>query len=516
MKININIYRAGLLISFVAINILIVVAISNILSYLNTGAERSSMLHTSIDKQLAYQPEVEWQPLVNEGRSMESQTLQQIEKDYLNAWYIRNVAYLSNKKYGIKDFYTDSARVNLYKQIDYQVKNNLHIEGTTIAHHPELLFYSADGQMVVIKDKGVQRYERVLDRKKVLLENSEKDDFKAILLLEDGFWRIRHLVKEKNSYSENTLQEKDRIVVKNGAFLINEQPFHLKGINYYPAKTPWDLFGKRFDSTILKKDFKLIKSIGLNSIRIFIPYENFGKENVHPRKLEKLKIVLDLAQENDIKVVLTLFDFYGDYSVLNWTLTHRHAQQIVETLKNHPALLAWDIKNEPDLDFESRGKRMVLAWLKNMIKLIKSYDNSHPVTIGWASPEAAIELKDHVDFVSWHFYQDMGKLENAYSKLKVATSGKLLVLQEFGLSSYKGFWNPFGYTEEEQANYHQKMQQFIKKKKIPFMSWTLYDFETVPKNVVGRLPWRKQQQKHFGFITSDGIPKASFKYISHD
>jgi hypothetical protein len=46
------------------------------------------------------------------------------------------------------------------------------------------------------------------------------------------------------------------------------------------------------------------------------------------------------------------------------------------------------------------------------------------------------------------------------------------------------------------------------------MSWTLYDFGKVPKSVVGNLPWRKNPQKKFGFITKEGKKKPSFKYIS--
>ena len=88
-------------------------------------------------------------------------------------------------------------------------------------------------------------------------------------------------------------------------------------------------------------------------------------------KLDKLKLVLDTALKQNIKVVITLFDFYGNYDVLDWTLNQRHAERIVETFKDHEAILAWDIKNEPNLDFESRGKENVIAWLDFMLILIK-------------------------------------------------------------------------------------------------------------------------------------------------
>jgi hypothetical protein len=47
------------------------------------------------------------------------------------------------------------------------------------------------------------------------------------------------------------------------------------------------------------------------------------------------------------------------------------------------------------------------------------------------------------------------------------------------------------------------------------MSWGLYDFKNIPTNVVGRLPWRKSQQKYFGFIDETNTKKPSFLYITN-
>ena len=90
-----------------------------------------------------------------------------------------------------------------------------------------------------------------------------------------------------------------------------------------------------------------------------------------------------------------------------------------------------------------------------------------------------------------------------------------MILQEFGIPSSRGFWDPFGASEQEQADFYEQFQQKIKKNNIHFLSWTLYDFTKVPAAVVGKLPWRKHRQKHFGFIRKNGKKKAAFKYISH-
>ncbi|WP_055443989.1 cellulase family glycosylhydrolase [Lacinutrix himadriensis] len=501
--LNKNILRTILIISYIMIVALIISGISALFSYLNTGADRSTMLHTEIQKVEQYAPKLIWEPLTNEGRLMDTENLNALQNDYLDAWYVKQIAYKTNKTAGIKDYYTDSARENLYAFIDLNKAENTTIEATTLNHNPTLEFFSEDGQLAVITDRDVVEYKRVFKAEKLVLETTETSTYKMVFLLEDGFWRIRHLVKESsNPFEAKTAKiETDSLIIK--------------GINYYPKATPWNMFGDAFAKDIIANDFKIIKDAGLNSVRIFVQYDDFGKADVNPKKLEKLKQTLDAAEENNLKVVLTLFDFYGDYSVMSWTLNQRHAATIVSTFKDHNAIIAWDIKNEPNLDFESRGKDMVIAWLDNMIDLVKSVDAEHPVTIGWSNTQSAPILKDKVDIVSFHYYEGLSELDAAIKTMRKDIPNKPLVLQEFGISSYSGFWKPLGSSKEDQANYHKKIQEIIAANALQFMSWTLYDFVDVPTAVVGSRPWRRNTQKHFGFIDKNGAKKASFQYITN-
>ena len=502
--LNKNIMRAILIASYVVLIGLIVSALSGIFSYLNTGADRSKMLHTEIQKIEQYLPKIVWEPLDNEGRIMDAQNLSALQNDYLDAWYVKQIAYKTNKIAGIKDYYTDSSRENLYSFIALNKTEKTTIEATTLSHNPTLEFYSEDGQLAVVTDRNVVEYKRVFKADALVLETTETSTYKIIFLLEDGFWRIRHMVKEDNAIYNSEHK------------IITTDSLNIKGINYYPQATPWNTFGDTFSTDTISKDFKIIKDAGLNSIRIFVQYEDFGKARVKPEMITKLRQTLDVADSHNLKVVITLFDFYGDYSLMNWTLDHRHAETIVNALKDHNALLAWDIKNEPNLDFESRGQDIVIAWLDNMIDLVKSVDDKHPVTIGWSNTQSASILKDKVDFVSFHYYEDLDKLELAIKTMKTEIKDKPLVLQEYGLSSYRGLWNPLGHTEEDQAEYHKKIQNILAVNKMQFMSWTLYDFKDIPTEVVGRLPWRKRAQQHFGFINQNGEPKPAFQYISKE
>ncbi|WP_299431916.1 glycoside hydrolase family 2 TIM barrel-domain containing protein [uncultured Maribacter sp.] len=508
IQLNKTLYRIVLITTFLAINGLIISGIGAAWAFMNTGADKTSMLHLEVPMDDVYKPSLVWSSIENPGRQMEEQALGEITNDYMNAWHVRNIAYKKNDRYGIEDFYTDSARVRLYDNIDLNLKNKNWYKRTTLNHNGSLDFYTADGTMVVFKDYNVEEYQETYEGEKLLFKEKDTTSYQVMMLLEDGFWRIRHL-KEIPTPKDTTKIEPRKIQGK------LKKIENIKGINYYPKDSSWDTFGKRFNDSIIKNDFKIIQRMGLNTLRIFIQYEDFGKNRVNPKKLALLKKVLDLAEETNLEVLITLFDFYGDYDVSNWTLTHRHAEQIVNAIKDHPALLAWDIKNEPDLDFESRGKERVLSWLEQMIENIKKWDKNHPVTIGWSSPEAGIELANNVDFISFHYYREPSKFTEAYNTLRSVIPTKPKLLQEYGMSSYKGLWNFYrGADEQGQLEYYNEMQNILKQEKVPYMFWTLYDFKNVPSSVAGSLPWKSKKQHFFGCLDSLGNKKPAFKALS--
>nr|WP_042295243.1 cellulase family glycosylhydrolase [Nonlabens ulvanivorans] len=501
-RTNKNILRGGLIVFYIFIIALITLGISSLYSYLNTGADRSTMLHTEQIQERYYIPIIEWDTTSIKGRPLDATTLKSIEEDYLNAWYVRARALKNNTLTGIEDYYTANATTKVTELINFNLSNQITVAMTSLEHHPKVEFFSEDGQLIVLTDTDVLEHEQLYKEGVFLNKTSSLNTYKIILLLEDGYWRIRQFVK---------VSSKDRLKELSS----NPLNLNLKGINYYPKSSPWDTFGTQFNKDTIATDFKIIKNAGLNSIRIFVGYEDFGKEHVSADKLEKLRVLLDQAQLADLKVLVTLFDFYGNYSVSDWTMTQQHLLQIVQTVKDHDALLGWDIKNEPDLDYSSRNKDVVESWLEHMIYRIKLIDDAHPITIGWSNTSSAAALVDQVDFVTFHYYEPLDELETALTELKTVTGLKKIAVTEYGVSSYSGIWNLVGSSEEDQANYHKEAQDLLDKNKLAFMSWTLYDFESVPENVTGTYPWRRNPQKFYGFLDSrGGKKKSSFKYIS--
>ena len=144
---------------------------------------------------------------------------------------------------------------------------------------------------------------------------------------------------------------------------------------------------------------------------------------------------------------------------------------------------------------------------------IKQWDTKHPITIGWSSPEAAVNLADEVDFVSYHYYRGVDEFLSAHNELKSVVTNKPLVLQEYGYSSYDGFWNMYLGSDKQQVDYYKTMQGQLAEAEIPFIFWTLYDFEEVPTDVAGSLPWRTRKQHYFGCIDLEGNKKEVFEIL---
>ncbi|MDP5120779.1 MAG: cellulase family glycosylhydrolase [Spirosomaceae bacterium] len=488
--------------------------LGKLLVFFNTGSNRETMLNTVPDIPNEYTPKINW--LADDedtGRPMEDFNRQIISRDYVRALYQRNLALLSADTSSLKEYYTVDARPKVYAAVRLIDKENRAIQKAELNHNLKLHFYSADGQLASFTDFAVESRQRVIDIEgdRRIFSDSSVADFQVLMQLDDGFWRIKHLIREEATTLADSLSQAVTSISEEQMRRIRS----MKGVNYYPQKTPWKDFWLNYDEKIIAKDLKIIKKLRLNTVRVFINYEQFGKGNVVPEMLERLNHFLDTAEKNKLGVMVTLFDFNSNYNLLNFPATDRQLETILTRFKNHPAILAWDLKNEPDLDFYYQNEFDVKEWLSLMVRQAKKYDNSHPITIGWAYPESASYLSEKLDFISFHYYRDVEELGNVIDTLKLQIGEKPLVLQEFGLSSYESSLFPISVSPKQQAEHLQKVQRILTAKgNIPYIYWTLYDFENVSSEIAGGRPWQINTQKHFGVIDINGNLKPVGKVLS--
>jgi hypothetical protein len=493
--------------------------IGKILAFFNTGGSKADMLKTAVYQSDGFTPKVNWLPDINnKGREMEDFNRALIATEYVRALNQRSRALLSYSDEGLKEYYTLNARTNVFSQVNNVESRKINVEKVELNHNLKLHFYSADGQLVSFTDFDVKSHLKVKyqdDDYVYFLRDTT--DYLVVMQLDDGYWRIKNRESIEADFLKYFESQKiDSLEIKSIRNAFTEEVKNSKGINYYPQKHPFKDFWINYDSTAVERDFEIIKELDYNTVRVFINFEQFGKGDVVPEMMERLEHFLNAADQKGLKVLITLFDFNSNYHLYNYQNTERQLESILTRFKFHPGLLAYDLKNEPDLDFHYQDKVDVEEWLEHMLIKAREYDPFHPLTIGWSTLDKAHLYADRVDFVSFHYYKAANELASGIESLKTIIGDKPLVLGEFGLSSYQSMLFPIGKNEGQQATYYQDVVRILQKYNIPHYLWTLYDFPKVSGDVAGDRPWQRGAQKHFGIFDDEGKPKEIYKAIINE
>ena len=273
------------------------------------------------------------------------------------------------------------------------------------------------------------------------------------------------------------------------------------GLNYYPASASWAGFWKEFPIADIQSDLENAKSLNVNSLRIFLNHDYFDKADTRKEGLAKLSTFLDMCESKDIKVLVTFFDLRPNYTLSNWANDIQHIDSVLSIINKHNAILGIDLKNQPDLDFENWGNGLVEGWLTVMARHVQTQYPKLAVTSGWSKAENALRLKDVFDFITYHEYENPEGFEDRLNSIVAAADEKPVMITELGST----VWHPpfirrFGETAQA-----KRLQIQIEQADTAngVFVWTLNDFDHVGKDVVGPLPWRQAQQRHFGLMRAD-------------
>lgn len=251
------------------------------------------------------------------------------------------------------------------------------------------------------------------------------------------------------SSSEETKQQaapSHFVSIKNGHFSLDDKEFFPLTINYHVVLqtdgiTMWPAVYKGYerdnrfqytnrDSCLaeLKKDFRLIKENGFNSIRIVGIGEEYVKDkttvdlfiNAHLGNerdtafqlnkddnfhlyLKALNDLMDVANSEGLKVILLARMFHEIPS------TEEHWAKIMSHFKDNSTIMAYDYFNEP-LYFDSleRDKTEPYYITKAWEKIIRKNAPFHLSTIGLTGIREVFEWDPNtlnVDFISFHPYE---------------------------------------------------------------------------------------------------------------
>lgn len=229
-----------------------------------------------------------------------------------------------------------------------------------------------------------------------------------VLLQEAGWSQVVHTEVGKNNLGEWTL-------------LRNGTPYYVKGAG---------------GSVYLKE----VVAAGGNSIR------TWGTENA--------QAILDEAHKNGLTVMMGLwlqherhgFDYDDSVSVRRQREAFR---KDVLALKDHPALLAWGVGNEVDLNYSNTN---VWHAVEDIAKMIKELDPHHPtttITAGLDSVEVQL-IKSRcpsLDFYSINTYGDLDKLPSQIERF--GWTGPYMITE----------WGPNGHWEVKRTPWGAPIEQ---------------------------------------------------------
>lgn len=255
----------------------------------------------------------------------------------------------------------------------------------------------------------------------------------------------------------------------------SERPFTPWGCNYYDPETGWPpQLWARFDADRVRAQFDDIRAIGGNVVRVFASVANVlaGPNQVNAAGLVKMERMLALAESAGLRVIWsgpgawegtpawwqesTLFEACIQPELLAAQQTAWRG--IAERMRGHPALLAYELLNEPfapwqpsatltacwskwrdefapnapadppcptapllrewSADFQRFREHLAVAYVRHMTEAIRGTDDTHLVTIGlhqksapfdWYPPDPYAAFNPHllaplVDYTSVHFY----------------------------------------------------------------------------------------------------------------
>ena len=307
---------------------------------------------------------------------------------------------------------------------------------------------------------------------------------------------------------------------------------HFKLMNYYPAAisredlfiTPyWDQPEPNTNLTLpqtLQRDFKKIAAMGANSVRIGIQIKGFGWPTPKPEASKHLEQLIDIAQQNHLKVKLSLFNFNGikpgktgHYGADNYPSCIAWVNSLFEGHKNDPRILYVDLMNEMRVTNPEE-----ITWARAMLPALRDAVGSIPLAISVSTAhgipswqgvqilhEGLGEEVKYLDIFEYHAYDDPKIVGEDLANAKKAAAPWPLFIGETG-------WNTRDpdhpkWTEEFQDKYIRTVERLVLKAGLPPAAPWIYS-DAYPGTFGAR-----EKDYSFGLVRLDGSEKPSARTV---
>ncbi len=247
-----------------------------------------------------------------------------------------------------------------------------------------------------------------------------------------------------------------KISIQGNTILLNGNPVTIKGVNRYDE---YGNYGVNVPEEILRKELALMKSVGINTIRVHYPqspdllslYDEFGF-----MMLEEVPLNW-WGQKwwgEDVTMSLDILD-----------QARPALRKMIKRDKNHPCVIIWSMCNECRTDTETG-----ITVMRELLRLAKSLDPTRPATfVANGNPVDHLGF-DEADIVCFNKYY--GTLEGSLcdnisqidslgfqpivkelERVRNSFSNKPIIITEFGAQGIKNIHGDAPYSEEFQAAY---------------------------------------------------------------
>jgi beta-galactosidase/beta-glucuronidase len=300
-----------------------------------------------------------------------------------------------------------------------------------------------------------------------------------------------------------------KVGIEGTSITLNGKPIIIKGVNRYDE---YGRMGPVVPIDTLRKELALMKSAGINTIRVHYP------------------------QSPDL---LSLYDEYGFMMMeevpLNWwgrtvwgevkmsldilNFAKPALRSMVKRDKNHPCVIIWSMGNENETD-----KEPGITVMRELIRLAKKLDSTRLITYTVSYDPRKHLAFDETDIVCFNKYNGLDKARHIsqidslgyqrtakeLAELRSFYSTKPLLFTEFGCQAVKGLHGDVYFSEEFQAAYITKIWKAIVENRgiAGGILWSWADYFHRKDFVL------RSHYGSYGVVTVDRRPKKGLEALS--
>ena len=411
---------------------------THVVSFSSTSADPGSALHVVAELPPEADALVTWAPDVwNQERVLEPATRIALEAAYVRAWAALGVFQATGSSTALVTMFSGPARLDALA-----VPAGAPIGTWSVAHRLQLEFYALDGATVALTDTGAHLARAIgTGAAESVVDSAET--YSVVMVLEDGYWRIRQLRRLPGSITTVTSRSPSGTTSVLGGAPVSPVPVPaLNATDYAPVGwpvTPQDT---------ITTDLRRARDLGLTAIRVRIPFDQLTS----PASLARLPDLLNAAEAGGLLVIMVLGDGEADLSPGSWAAADHGAAAVTAAVANNPALALWDIADRPDLRTSVASNVEIDAYVVHAATTLHGLSPTIPVTVSWSDPAPVRDpvMAELVDMVCMHWTPAGGDLSAALDSLQTG-AGSRPVMIVASTTPTDGGWSPSPHSDRRQV-----------------------------------------------------------------